>query len=655
VGKKTGVFLVHFFGERNKKRKERKGEKLFKKTLQNTQNKKSARIYITRNDKHPYNPRARATKEETRIMRPIVDKRVDDSPSYNVARDRFVGTTFTGETTTTTTNKKPFGVLHYRAGNEKEMVFTPNSPNKSRLSTHSKNQYGNHYPLKCLDANAILMASPSLNDNTKNTKNSLKRSSILLMQQQQQKRDGVRKSATTTRDGENINTFTPEISASSSSSVNATTIPTSPVLSLLRTMFSSWNYPNNGTTVIAAEDILSPAADVAKFECGRTPKSSPVDFSTAQEHHDTALANALFISEASKRLQKICNEQRTRALLDASANGISPGSSRILIDSVDGGCMSSSSDEDEDEEEIESASMPSSPRSEKEEVMTIADEKEVEEQTTPMSSMAMPTRALFSSPGKASLTDDDAETEEKLEMTIDNDDEKEYEYEIDGKYALLYAKMKTAVQVNAERYIRAAKRCSGDKVARENFCYKLWHHEAFSELFLSATFTALCELSLRLKSAFIWNDSNANAGANIVAVGIESAYFVNYFVDQIGKCLGAAMSSSATTLPSSSPLHFTAPTTLAERRNYDDKFIYSCIAYAFAYVFVRAVFFLFDKSKDVSYWEKKFSSFHHKVVQNFTPVKRFVEKKRARWNLVCNRLNDDDDDDNAEAVLMKTP
>ena len=471
-------------------------------------------------------------------------------------------------------------------------------------------------------------------------------------QQQQQKRDGVQKSATTTRDGENKNTFTPEISASSSS-VNATTIPTSPVLSLLRTMFSSWNYPNNGTTVIAAEDILSPAADVAKFECGRTPKSSPVDFSTAQEHHDTALANALFISEASKRLQKICNEQRTRALLDASANGISPGSSRILIDSVDGGCMSSSSDEDEDEEEIESASIPSSPRSEKEEVMTIADEKEVEEQTTPMSSMAMPTRALFSSPGKASLTDDDTETEEKLEMTIDDDD-KEYEYEIDGKYALLYAKMKTAVQVNAERYIRAAKRCSGDKVARENFCYKLWHHEAFSELFLSATFTALCELSLRLKSAFIWNDSNANAGANIVAVGIESAYFVNYFVDQIGKCLGAAMSSSAMTLPSSSPLHFTAPTTLAETRNYDDKFIYSCIAYAFAYVFVRAVFFLFDKSKDVSYWEKKFSSFHHKVVQNFTPVKRFVEKKRARWDLVCNRLSDDDD--NAEAALMmKTP
>jgi hypothetical protein len=470
------------------------------------------------------------------------------------------------------------------------MVFTPNSPNKSRLSTttttNGKNQYGNHYPLKCLDANAILMASPSLND-TKN-KNSLERSSILLMQQQQQqqqqKRDGVQKSATTTRDGENKNTFTPEIS---SSSVNATTIPTSPVLSLLRTMFSSWNYPNNGTTVIAAEDILSPAVDVAKFECGRTPKSSPVDFSTAQEHHDTALANALFISEASKRLQKICNEQRTRALLDASANGISPGSSRILIDSVDGGCMSSSSDEDEDEEEIESASIPSSPPSEKEEVMTIADEKEVEEQTTPMSSMAMPTRALFSSPG-------------------------------------------------------------------ENFCYKLWHHEAFSELFLSATFTALCELSLRLKSAFIWNDSNANAGANIVAVGIESAYFVNYFVDQIGKCLGAAMSSSATTLPSSSPLHFTDPTTLAERRNYDDKFIYSCIAYAFAYVFVRAVFFLFDKSKDVSYWEKKFLSFHHKVVQNFTPVKRFVEKKRARWNLVCNRLNDDDDD-NAEAVLMKTP
>ena len=618
-------------------RKEKGGKTLFRNYIQ------SAARYATITRTHT---------GKRKRMRPIVDKRVDDSPSYNVARDRFVGTTFTGETTTTK-NKKPFGVLHYRAGNEKEMVFTPNSPNKSRLSTHSKNQYGNHYPLKCLDANAILMASPSLNDNTKNTKNSLKRSSILLMQQQQQKRDGVRKSATTTRDGENINTFTPEISASSSSSVNATTIPTSPVLSLLRTMFSSWNYPNNGTTVIAAEDILSPAADVAKFECGRTPKSSPVDFSTAQEHHDTALANALFISEASKRLQKICNEQRTRALLDASANGISPGSSRILIDSVDGGCMSSSSDEDEDEEEIESASMPSSPRSEKEEVMTIADEKEVEEQTTPMSSMAMPTRALFSSPGKASLTDDDVETEEKLEMTIDDDDDDE-EYEMDGKYALLYAKMKTAVQVNAERYIRAAKRCSGDKVARENFCYKLWHHEAFSELFLSATFTALCELSLRLKSAFVWNDSNANAGANIVAVGIESAYFVNYFVDQIGKCLGAAMSSSAMTIPSSSPLHFTTPTTLAERRNYDDKFIYSCIAYAFAYVFVRAVFFVFDKSKDVSYWEKKFLSFHHKVVQNFTPVKRFVEKKRARWDLVCNRLSDDDD--NAEAALMmKTP
>jgi len=618
-------------------------------------------------------------------MRPIVDKRVDDSPEYNVARDRFLGTTTTSATNASPTLrrdgmlggavKKPFGFVQYYGG-DKEMVFTPNSPNKSRLTstiqtTTTKNHlHHHHYPLKCLDANAILMASPSLNKTnaTSGGDNTTRRNNSMVFGRYDEKSDTM---TTTNKRGNNTNkrdddddreedeknTFTPEISSTTTyaNTQNQSKIPTSPVLSLLRTMFSSWNYPNNGTTVIAAEDILSPAADTAKFECGRTPKSSPVDFSTAQEHHDTALANALFISEASKRLQKICNEQRTRALLDASANGISPGSSRILIDSVDGGCMSSSSDEDEDEEEIESASIPSSPPSEKEEVMTIADEKEVEEQTTPMSSMAMPTRALFSSPGKASLTDDDAETEEKLEMTIDNDDEKEYEYEIDGKYALLYAKMKTAVQVNAERYIRAAKRCSGDKVARENFCYKLWHHEAFSELFLSATFTALCELSLRLKSAFIWNDSNANAGANIVAVGIESAYFVNYFVDQIGKCLGAAMSSSATTLPSSSPLHFTDPTTLAERRNYDDKFIYSCIAYAFAYVFVRAVFFLFDKSKDVSYWEKKFSSFHHKVVQNFTPVKRFVEKKRARWNLVCNRLNDDDDDDNAEAVLMKTP
>ena len=89
-----------------------------------------------------------------------------------------------------------------------------------------------------------------------------------------------------------------------------TTIPTSPVLSLLRTMFASWNYPNNN-------DILSPSADMSKFECGRTPKSSPADLINDVETHETTFANAMFISEASKRLQKMCNDQRTRALLDA--------------------------------------------------------------------------------------------------------------------------------------------------------------------------------------------------------------------------------------------------------------------------------------------------------------------------------------------------
>ena len=110
-------------------------------------------------------------------MRPIVDKRVDDSPEYNVARDRFLGTTTTSATNASPTLrrdgmlggavKKPFGFVQYYGG-DKEMVFTPNSPNKSRLSstiqtTTTKNHlHHHHYPLKCLDANAILMASPSL-------------------------------------------------------------------------------------------------------------------------------------------------------------------------------------------------------------------------------------------------------------------------------------------------------------------------------------------------------------------------------------------------------------------------------------------------------------------------------------------------------------
>ena len=89
------------------------------------------------------------------------------------------------------------------------------------------------------------------------------------------------------------------------------------------------NYPNNN-------DILSPSADMSKFECGRTPKSSPADLINDVETH-------MFISEASKRLQKMCNDQRTRALLDAF-NGISPGRGRILIDKYN--CFTDSSDEE---------------------------------------------------------------------------------------------------------------------------------------------------------------------------------------------------------------------------------------------------------------------------------------------------------------------
>jgi len=560
--------------------------------------------------------------------------------------------------------KKPFGFVQYYGG-DKEMVFTPNSPNKSRLSstvitTTTNHLHNHHYPLKCLDANAILMASPSLNKtNATSGDNTTRRNNSMVFGRYDEKSDTM---TTTNKRGNNTNkrdddreedeknTFTPEISSTTTyaNTQNQSKIPTSPVLSLLRTMFSSWNYPNNGTTVIAAEDILSPAADTAKFECGRTPKSSPVDFNASCDDntHETAFANALFISEASKRLQKICNDQRTRALLDASANGISPGSSRILIDEQicgDGGGGSNSSDDDDGKgEEVESVH----PSPKKEEVIVaVEQEREYSETTpiTPMSSTSMPTRALFSSPGKASLTDDDDDEGKKLEMTTDDDDYDDYD---DEKYMLFYAKLKTSIKIAAERYIRAAKRCSGDKVARENFCYKLWHHEAFSELFLSATFTALCELSLRLRSAIVWNATNNG----VEAVGIESAYFLNYYVDQIGKCLGTAMTTAASSTSSS---HSTAVTTTATMvRNYDDKFIYSCVAYAIAYVFVHSLFFLFrvqspprsdDKSTFLhSSLEQKISLFQQKLIQNFTPVKRFIEKKKARWDLVRAHVDEEE-------------
>ena len=437
-------------------------------------------------------------------------------------------------------------------------------------------------------------------------------------------------------------TFTPEMSSSSSN-----TIPTSPVLSLLRTMFASWNYPNNN-------DILSPSADMSKFECGRTPKSSPADLINDDDDdvktHETTFANAVFISEASKRLQKMCNDQRTRALLDASANGISPGSSRILIDKYN--CFTdSSSDEEEEEEEEEKQE-----EEEKEEEDAV--EYSVPPPVTPTST-TMPTRALFSSPGKASLTDDDDdfENEEKLEMTMD-----EGEY-----YTFFFSKsVKTAIRVTAERYIRAAKRCSGDKVARENFCYKLWHHEAFSELFLSATLTAMCKLSLRMKSAF-WNDTKNDSivGAVVSSIKIENAYFTNYYANQIGKYLGTAMTiaSPSSTPPSQSS---SSSSSLHVMNNYDDKFIYSCVAYAIAYVFVHCLFFLFhrgarDADAQYCYWKKKVSLIRWKATHAFTPVKRFVEKKKARWCLVYGRVKEEDVDPSARAktefcdLVAKTP
>ena len=564
-------------------------------------------------------------------MRPIVDARVDDAPLHNSARDRFVFNNNGGTTTTPSTSyqnhidddvapKKPFGLVRNALkSEEREMVFPANpllSNNVSMTPT----------PLKCLDANAILMATVVSATKKRSRPMPTKKivSSNVMM------RD-------TNDEGEETplvrETFTPEMSSSSSSN----TIPTSPVLSLLRTMFASWNYPNNN-------DILSPSADMSKFECGRTPKSSPADLINDDD-------NAVFISEASKRLQKMCTDQRTRALLDASANGISPGSSRILIDKYN--CFTDSSSDEEEEEEEEEEKQEEEEKEEEDAV-----EYSVPPPVTP-TSITMPTRALFSSPGKASLTDDDDdfENEEKLEMTMD-----EGEY-----YTFFFSKsVKTAIRVTAERYIRAAKRCSGDKVARENFCYKLWHHEAFSELFLSATLTAMCKLSLRMKSAF-WNDTKNDSivGAVVSSIKIENAYFTNYYANQIGKYLGTAMTiaSPSSTPPSQSS---SSSSSLHVMNNYDDKFIYSCVAYAIAYVFVHCLFFLFhrgarDADAQYCYWKKKVSLIRWKATHAFTPVKRFVEKKKARWCLVYGRVKEEDVDPSARAktefcdLVAKTP
>ena len=572
-------------------------------------------------------------------MRPIVDARVDDAPLHNSARDRFVFINNNGGGTTTTTPstssyqnhhiddvapKKPFGLVRNALkSEEREMVFPANPLLSNNVSMTPTPRRQNHQQaaaaLKCLDANAILMATVVSATKKRSRPMPTKKivSSNVMM------RD-------TNDEGEETplvrETFTPEMSSSSSN-----TIPTSPVLSLLRTMFASWNYPNNN-------DILSPSADMSKFECGRTPKSSPADLINDDDvkTHETTFANAVFISEASKRLQKMCTDQRTRALLDASANGISPGSSRILIDKYN--CFTdSSSDEEEEEEEEEKQE-----EEEKEEEDAV--EYSVPPPVTP-TSITMPTRALFSSPGKASLTDDDDDFENEFFFS---------------------KSVKTAIRVTAERYIRAAKRCSGDKVARENFCYKLWHHEAFSELFLSATLTAMCKLSLRMKSAF-WNDTKNDGivGAVVSSIKIENAYFTNYYANQIGKYLGTAMTiaSPSSTPPSQSS---SSSSSLHVMNNYDDKFIYSCVAYAIAYVFVHCLFFLFhrgarDADAQYCYWKKKVSLIRWKATHAFTPVKRFVEKKKARWCLVYGRVKEEDVDPSARAktefcdLVAKTP
>jgi hypothetical protein len=40
--------------------------------------------------------------------------------------------------------------------------------------------------------------------------------------------------------------------------------------------------------------------------------------------------------------------------------------------------------------------------------------------------------------------------------------------------------------------------------------------------------------------------------------------------------------------------------------------------------------------------EQKISLFQQKLIQNFTPVKRFIEKKKARWDLVRNNVDEEE-------------
>ena len=106
-----------------------------------------------------------------------------------------------------------------------------------------------------------------------------------------------------------------------------------------------------------------------------------------------------------------------------------------------------------------------------------------------MSSTSMPTRALFSSPGKASLTDDDDDDEEvkKVEMTTDDDDDDDYDD------ICFYANSKLRLKSPRRDTSERRKRCSvkSPKISATNSGTT----RAFFELFLSATFTALCELS----------------------------------------------------------------------------------------------------------------------------------------------------------------
>jgi hypothetical protein len=75
-GEENRRFSCSLVGKEIRKEKRERG-KNSSKTLQNTQNKKSARIYITQNDKHPYNPRARNK------------RRKNNAPDRGQTRGRF--------------------------------------------------------------------------------------------------------------------------------------------------------------------------------------------------------------------------------------------------------------------------------------------------------------------------------------------------------------------------------------------------------------------------------------------------------------------------------------------------------------------------------------------------------------------------------------